>query len=229
MVRAIVLLSGGLDSCVTACIADGMDYELYALSFDYGQRHRRELESAKKIAQRLGMKQRIIRMELPERADALTSSIDVPHGGEMGKEIPATYVPARNTIFIAYALSWSEVLGAEAIFIGANAVDFSGYPDCTGSYIEAWNELIKVGMKNNKVKLIAPLIDMSKGEIVKEGVRLGAPLELTWSCYEGRDRACGMCDSCRLRLKGFREAGIKDPADYEGSPENGQDLRSKTV
>jgi len=218
MVRAIVLLSGGLDSCVTACIAKDEGYELCALSFDYGQRHRRELESAKKIANRLGIEHRIIRVELPARADALTSAIDVPHDGEMGKEIPVTYVPARNTIFVAYALSWSEILGAEAIFIGANAVDFSGYPDCTKPYIEAWNDLIKVGMKNNKTRLLAPLIDMGKREIVREGVKLGAPLALTWSCYEGGEKACGTCDSCRLRLKGFREAGIKDPVEYENTP-----------
>jgi 7-cyano-7-deazaguanine synthase len=218
MVRAIVLLSGGLDSCVTACIAKSEGYELYALSFDYGQRHRRELESAKKIAQRLGMEHRIIGVELPARADALTSAIDVPHDGEIGKEIPVTYVPARNTIFVAYALSWSEILGAEAIFIGANAVDFSGYPDCTKPYIEAWNDLIKVGMKNNRVRLLAPLIDMDKGEIVREGIRLNAPLELTWSCYEGGEKACGTCDSCLLRLKGFSEAGIKDPVEYGSTP-----------
>jgi len=218
MVRAIVLLSGGLDSCVTACIAKSEGYELYALSFDYGQRHIRELESAKKIAQRLGMEHRIIGVELPERADALTSAIDVPHDGEIGEEIPVTYVPARNTIFVAYALSWSEILGAEAIFIGANAVDFSGYPDCTKPYIDAWNDLIKVGMKNNRVRLLAPLIEMGKGEIVRGGVKLGAPLELTWSCYEGGEKACGTCDSCRLRLKGFSEAGIKDPVEYENTP-----------
>lgn len=215
MVRAIVLLSGGLDSCVTACIAK-KDYELYALSFDYKQRHKKELDSAKKIAEKLGIEHRIIRMELPERSDALTSElIDVPHNREIGKDVPVTYVPARNTIFISFALSWSEVIDARAIFIGANSVDFSGYPDCRPQYIEAWNELIKVGMKNNDVRVVAPLINMSKAEIVREGVRLNAPLELTWSCYEGREKACGVCDSCILRLKGFREAGFKDPVEYE--------------
>jgi len=215
MVRAIVLLSGGLDSCVTACIAK-KDYELHALSFDYKQRHKKELDSAKNIAERLGIEHRIIRMELPERSDALTSElIDVPHNREIGKDVPVTYVPARNTIFISYALSWSEVIDARAIFIGANSVDFSGYPDCRPQYVEAWNELIKVGMKNNDVRVVAPLINMSKAEIVREGVKLNAPLELTWSCYEGREKACGVCDSCMLRLKGFREAGFKDPVEYE--------------
>lgn len=215
MVRAIVLLSGGLDSCTTACIAKHRGYELHALSFDYGQRHKKELESSKKIAKRLGIDHRIIRIELPERSDALTGSLSVPHNREIGKEIPVTYVPARNTIFIAYALSWSEVIDADAIFIGANAIDFSGYPDCTKEYIEAWNDLIKVGMKNNGVRVVAPLIDMNKAEIIKEGAKLGAPFELTWSCYEGREKACGVCDSCMLRLKGFKEAGLKDPIEYE--------------
>ncbi|MDY6985323.1 MAG: 7-cyano-7-deazaguanine synthase QueC [Candidatus Thermoplasmatota archaeon] len=215
MVRAIVLLSGGLDSCTTAYIAKHRGYELHALSFDYGQRHKKELESSKKIAKRLGIDHRIIRIELPERSDALTGSLSVPHNREIGKEIPVTYVPARNTIFIAYALSWSEVIDADAIFIGANAIDFSGYPDCTKEYIEAWNDLIKVGMKNNGVRVVAPLIDMNKAEIIKEGAKLGAPFELTWSCYEGREKACGVCDSCMLRLKGFKEAGLKDPIEYE--------------
>ncbi len=215
MVRAIVLLSGGLDSCVTACIAKSRGYELHALSFDYGQRHKKELESSKNIAKKLGIDHRIIKIELPERSDALTGSLSVPHNREIGKEIPVTYVPARNTIFIAYALSWSEVINADAIFIGANAIDFSGYPDCTKEYIEAWNNLIKVGMKNNGVRVVAPLIDMNKAEIIKEGAKLGAPFELTWSCYEGREKACGVCDSCMLRLKGFKEAGLKDPIEYE--------------
>jgi 7-cyano-7-deazaguanine synthase len=126
-------------------------------------------------------------------------------------------VPGRNTIFVSYALSWNEVLDGKAVFIGANAVDFSGYPDCRKEYIEAWNELIRVGMKNNKTQLIAPLIDMSKAEIVKKGFELKAPLELTWSCYEGKEKACGVCDSCVLRLNGFREAGLKDPIEYERS------------
>jgi len=224
MVRAIVLLSGGLDSCVTACIAK-QEYELHALSFDYGQRHKKELESSKKIAKKLGIDHRIVKIELPERSDALTGSLSVPHDREIGigkgkgegkeREIPVTYVPARNTIFIAYALSWSEVMNANAIFIGVNAIDFSGYPDCTKEYIEAWNNLVKVGMKNNSVRVVAPLINMSKAEIIKEGVKLGAPFELTWSCYEGKEKACGVCDSCILRLKGFKEAGLKDPIEYE--------------
>jgi 7-cyano-7-deazaguanine synthase len=220
MVRAIVLLSGGLDSCVTACIAKSEGYEIYALSFDYGQRHRKELDCAKRIAERIGVREhRVIRLELPERRDALTSArIKVPHSREdIGRDIPVTYVPGRNTIFVSYALSWNEVLDGKAVFIGANAVDFSGYPDCRKEYIEAWNDLIRVGMKNNKTRLIAPLIDMSKAEIVKKGFELKAPLELTWSCYEGKEKACGVCDSCVLRLNGFREAGLKDPIEYERS------------
>ena len=217
--RAIILLSGGLDSCVAACIAKERGYEIYVLSFDYGQRHKKELLCALRIGEHLGVKkQKILKIDLPERSfSALTDgSLAVPRDrGNMSENIPVTYVPARNTIFVSYALSWSEVMDADAIFIGANAVDFSGYPDCRNEYIGAWNDLIKVGMKNNSTELIAPLIAMSKREIIERGRELGAPFELTWSCYEGGDKSCGRCDSCRLRLKGFGEAGLRDPLEYE--------------
>jgi len=219
--KAVCLLSGGMDSCVTAAIAKERGYEIYAITFDYGQRNRKEIESAIKVATALQVKEhKIIKADLRTFGkSALTDNIEVPEFGEDKGKIPPTYVPARNTIFLSYGLAYAEVIGAEAVFIGANAVDYSGYPDCRKEYIEAYQRVANLGTKRGvegkPIKIIAPIIDMSKGEIVKKGVELNAPFEYTWSCYRSGDKACGKCDSCILRLKGFKEAGVKDPIEYE--------------
>ncbi|MBW1933415.1 MAG: 7-cyano-7-deazaguanine synthase QueC [Deltaproteobacteria bacterium] len=219
--KAVCLLSGGMDSCVTAAIAKDMGYEIYAITFDYGQRNRKEIESAMKVAIALQAKEhKIIKADLRTFGkSALTDDIEVPEFGEDKSKIPPTYVPARNTIFLSYGLAYAEVINADAVFIGANAVDYSGYPDCRKEYIEAYQRVADLGTKRGvegkPIKIIAPIIDMSKGEIVKKGVELNAPFEYTWSCYKSGDRACGKCDSCILRLKGFEEAGVKDPIEYE--------------
>ncbi|KAA0002485.1 MAG: 7-cyano-7-deazaguanine synthase QueC [Thermoplasmata archaeon] len=216
--KAVCLISGGMDSCVAAFVAKKEGYTIYALTFDYGQRNRREIERAKEIAKALEAKEHLI-ISANLRAiggSALTDDIEVP---EKGEGIPPTYVPARNTIFLAYALAYAEARNADAIFIGANAIDYSGYPDCRKEYIEAMQKVADVGTKRGTegkpIKIVAPLINLSKAEIVKKGIELGVPFEKTWSCYRGKEKACGRCDSCRLRLKGFKEAGIKDPIEYE--------------
>ena len=216
--KAVCLISGGMDSCVAAFVAKKEGYTIYALTFDYGQRNRREIERAKEIAKALEAKEHLI-ISANLRAiggSALTDDIEVP---EKGEGIPPTYVPARNTIFLAYALAYAEARNADAIFIGANAIDYSGYPDCRKEYIEAMQKVADVGTKRGTegkpIKIVAPLINLSKAEIVKKGIELGVPFEKTWSCYRGKEKACGRCDSCRLRLKGFEEAGIKDPIEYE--------------
>jgi 7-cyano-7-deazaguanine synthase len=226
MVRAIVLLSGGLDSCVTACIAKSEGYEIHALSFDYGQRHAVELEASRKIAGALGARQHlVIRIDLGKiGGSALTADIAVPHGRkeeQIESGIPVTYVPARNTIFLSYALAWAEVLEAADIFIGVNAVDYSGYPDCRPEYISAFEAMANLAIKaavegKMKIAIQTPLIHMTKAEIIRTGTELGVDYRLTHSCYDPdpRGRACGDCDSCLLRKKGFREAGIPDPTVY---------------
>lgn len=221
---AIALLSGGLDSCVAAAIAKARGFDLAAVSFDYGQRHVRELRAAADVARALGaVRHDTIRVDLARLGgSALTDrAIAVPKDRDeeaMGADIPATYVPARNTIFLSYALAAAEVTGARAIFIGANALDYSGYPDCRPEYFEAFQRMAnlatKAGVEGRGVTVEAPLLTMSKADIVRRGTELKAPLHLTWSCYEGGDVACGRCDSCRLRLKGFREAGREDPIAY---------------
>jgi 7-cyano-7-deazaguanine synthase len=222
--KAVCLLSGGLDSCIAAAIAANKGYEIYALSFDYGQRHRRELESAIKIAKFLKAKEhKTIKCDLREiGGSALTDDIDVPERKEediSASIIPITYVPARNTIFLSYALAYAEVIKADAIFIGANSIDYSGYPDCRPEYFKAYQSMAdlatKRGVEGNLIKIETPLINLTKAEIIKKGIELNAPLELTWSCYKGKEKACGKCDSCLLRLKGFREAGYEDPIEYE--------------
>lgn len=217
--KAVVLLSGGLDSATAAAqaIADG--YEVIALSFNYGQRHARELLAAKQIATHLGIKDHfIIEVNLAQwGGSALTdSSLSVPTDGINPNEIPITYVPGRNTVFIAIALSLAEAQNAEAIYLGINAVDYSGYPDCRPEYLEAYQHLAtlssKAGLDGKAPKLVAPLVMDSKVEIVHRALRLGVPIELTWSCYQGEETPCGVCDSCRIRDQALQEAGRPDLA-----------------
>jgi 7-cyano-7-deazaguanine synthase len=225
LAEAIVLLSGGLDSSTVLAMAKEDGFDVVALTFDYGQRHRRELESAKKIAKSLGAQEHIvIPLDLSRylRSSLTQSGMRVPKGRtekEIGSGIPDTYVPSRNIIFLSIASSIAESRGAEAVFIAANSVDFSGYPDCTPEFLRAFQKVLDVGTKAGKeghvVKVEAPLLRKSKADIVKEAIRLKVPLELTWSCYEGGEKACGTCDSCQLRRKGFSEANAKDPIEYE--------------
>ncbi len=226
MKKAIVLCSGGVDSTTTLAIAQEEGYELYALSIDYGQRHQIEIQRAKEIAKFFGVKDhQVIKIDLRQiGGSALTSDLPVPKnrsGDEIGSGIPATYVPARNTIFLSFALAWAEVLGAEAIFIGVNVLDYSGYPDCRPEYIEAFERLAhlatKAGVEKKLVlRIKAPLIRMTKAQIIQRGHDLGVPFHLTHSCYDPipKGKACGRCDSCILRKKGFEEAGLKDPIEY---------------
>lgn len=222
MKKAVVLVSGGLDSATTLALAQEQGYACYALSFDYGQRHRCELEAARKVAQAAGViEHKTISLNLDDiGGSALTDSrIDVPQ--EPSEGIPVTYVPARNTVFLALALGWAEVLGAEAIFIGVNAVDYSGYPDCRPEFIEAFASLAqlatKAGVEGKPIHIETPLIQLSKAEIIQQGVRLGVDYANTISCYnpDSAGRACGRCDSCRLRTAGFAAAGIPDPTRYQ--------------
>jgi len=224
--RAVVLLSGGLDSSTTLALAKEQNHDLYALSFRYGQRHARELEAARHLAQRYGCHEHKI-VEIDLRAfggSALTSDeIAVPQDrplDEMGQGIPVTYVPARNLIFLSFATAYAEVIGADDIFLGITATDYSGYPDCRPEFLEAFahtaNLATKAGTEDGRtLRFHAPLILLGKADIVREGTRLGVPWELTWSCYEGGALACGRCDSCLLRLKGFAEAGLSDPLPYQ--------------
>jgi len=225
MKHAVVLLSGGVDSSTTLAIARASGYETYALSFDYKQRHEREIEAARVMAKALGAKvHRVAEIDLRVfGGSALTADVDVPKGRtekEMSKGIPITYVPARNTIFLAYALAWAEVLDAGHIFLGVNAVDYSGYPDCRPEFIAMFETLAnigtKAGLEGRRFQIHAPLIKLSKAEIIRKALDLGVDLSLTHSCYDPTPKglACGVCDSCQLRLKGFREAGITDPIKY---------------
>jgi len=225
MKHAVVLLSGGLDSATTLAIARSQGYETYALSFDYGQRHRQELDAARKIAKSLAAKEhRIIKIDNQIFAgSALINDVDVPKSRseeEIGRGIPSTYVPARNTIFLAHALAWTETIPAGHIFIGANAIDYSGYPDSRPEFIALFETLANVGTKAGaegaRIQIHAPLIKLSKAEIIRKAVELNVDLSLTHSCYDPTPdgRACGECDSCQLRLKGFREAGVTDPIKY---------------
>lgn len=219
--KAIVLLSGGLDSATTLYFAISRGYECFCLIFDYGQRHKREIESAKKIAQSAECKWQLVKILLPWKGSSLLDKkIDIPVSVEVSKcqsvkELPNTYVPARNIIFLSFALSYAEVIRAHAIFIGANAIDYSGYPDCRPefyrAFIKAANLGTRFGIGRKPIEIIAPLINKTKAHIIKLGVRLGVPYQLTWSCYKGGRAPCGECDSCRFRMKGFMEAGIKDP------------------
>jgi 7-cyano-7-deazaguanine synthase len=225
MKRAVVLLSGGLDSATVLAIARGEGYETHALSFHYGQRHERELAAAEKVAQSLGaFEHRIAKIDLRIFAgSALTAELEVPKARsltEMASGIPVTYVPARNTIFLSYALAWAEVLGATDIFIGANAIDYSGYPDCRPEFIRAFEQLAnlatRVGVEGARFTIHAPLLALNKAAIIQRGISLGVNYALTHSCYDppSDGLACGACDACQIRLKGFREAGLIDPVAY---------------
>ena len=221
--RAVCLLSGGLDSTTCLAWARREGYETYALSFDYGQRHRVELEAARRVAETLGAEAfRIAKIDLRVFGhSALTDDIDVPkhrNEAEMTADIPITYVPARNTIFLSFALAWAEVLGAADVVIGVNALDYSGYPDCRPEFIEAFEKMANLATRTGvegttKLKIHTPLIALSKADIVKLGLELYVPFGLTHSCYDPdpTGRSCGSCDSCLLRAKGFREAGVVDP------------------
>lgn len=227
MVKAVVLLSGGLDSCVTATVARYECDELYAMSFLYGQKHIREIESAKKIAKFLNFKDhKFIKIDnsIFRKTALIDRNIDLPKKKleEVGKEIPSTYVPGRNILFLSYANSYAESINADYIYIGVNALDYSGYPDCRPEFIKSYQKMIergtKRGVEGNPIKIITPLLKLTKKEIVSKGVELGAPLHLTWSCYKGEEKACGECESCLLRLKGFLSAGYKDPIKYKKYP-----------
>ncbi len=226
--RAVVLLSGGLDSTTTLAIAHDEGYQCYALTFRYGQRHRREVEAAKRIARAMDVVQhRVIDIDLADfGGSALTDrSIEVPKDraqlGSADAQIPPTYVPARNTIFLSYALAWAEVLGIFDIFIGVNQTDYSGYPDCRAEFIAAFEKLANLATaaaveNKGRYRIHTPIINMTKSEIIIAGTKLGVDYSLTHSCYDPdqQGRSCGRCDSCRLRLKGFAEAGLKDPLEY---------------
>ena len=223
MSKAVVLLSGGLDSTTTLAkaIADGN--EVTALSFNYGQRHSRELVSASNVAKYYGVKHVIVDIDLSMFRSALTDkNIDVPENrdeSQMGSDIPVTYVPSRNIIMMSVAAGLCESIDAEKIYIGANVIDYSGYPDCRPEFFYAFQKMLEVGTKSgvegHAIKIETPILSLSKAEIVKLGKELEAPLHLTWSCYEGGEKACGKCDSCQLRLKGFEDAGYKDEIEYE--------------
>jgi 7-cyano-7-deazaguanine synthase len=220
---AVVLVSGGLDSATTLAIARAEGFESYALSFDYGQRHKVELEAARRVAARLHVARHAI-MPIDLRGfggSALTADIPVPKDrpiDKMGDAIPTTYVPARNTIFLSFALAWAEVLGADDIFIGVNALDYSGYPDCRPQYIAAFERMANLATRagvetGRQLKIHTPLIHLTKAEIIRRGLELGVDYGLTFSCYDptADGRGCGRCDACLLRAKGFAEAGVKDP------------------
>lgn len=217
--KAVVLLSGGIDSSTTLYYAKHKGYDCRCLIFDYGQRHRKEILRAKKVARLCGADWQIVKFSLPWKGSALLNKkISIPRKRSLsgiGNSIPATYVPARNTVFLSYAASYAEAIGAKAIFIGANAVDFSGYPDCRPAYYEVFRKLIrcgtKVGVEGKGIKVLTPLIKKTKAQIIRLGNRLRVPYEHTWSCYSGGREPCLTCDSCILRAKGFKEAGIVDP------------------
>ena len=216
--RAVELLSGGMDSSVCAALAV-RDYEAAAVHVSYGQRtQERERQSFLAICQRLKIHDRLMVHNEAFRAiggSALTDeSIAVPDAEDIGRDIPITYVPFRNAHFLAVAVSWAEVLGAEKVYIGAVEADSSGYPDCRPAYYKAFNEVVKTGTRDGRIEILTPLIAMRKAEIVRLGLELGAPFDLTWSCYSREDEACGVCDSCVLRLRAFEAAGVRDPIPY---------------
>jgi 7-cyano-7-deazaguanine synthase len=220
--RAVLCLSGGMDSCVCAALA-ARDYDVYAVQFSYGQRtEARELRSAQEVARLVGVRDLLhLEIDLFRRigGSALTDhAIAVPEASaneaEIGSAVPVTYVPFRNAHFLSAAVSWAEVLGAKTVFIGAVEQDSSGYPDCRPAYYDAFNQLIRMGTKDGEIRVETPLIEMRKSEIVRLGVELGAPFHVSWSCYSGETEACGVCESCVLRLRAFREAGAVDPIPY---------------
>lgn len=218
MKKAIVLLSGGLDSATTLYYARKKGYKVYCLIFDYGQRHRKEIIQAKAIARKAGCEYRVVKIAFPWRGSSLLDkNLRLPKNRDLkAGEIPSTYVPARNIIFLSYAASFAETIGAEVIFIGANAVDYSGYPDCRPDFFSSFQKVlakgIKTGVEGRVIKIDTPLVKKSKAEIIKLGLALKVPYHLTWSCYAGERTPCGACDSCVLRHRGFAALGEKDPA-----------------
>ena len=223
--KVVILLSGGLDSATVLYQAKAEGCECYALSFDYQQRHRRELESATALASLAGVENhQLVSFDLRALGgSALTDdNIDLPYERsitEMSQSIPVTYVPARNTIFLSFALAYAETIGAERVYIGVNALDYSGYPDCRPDYIQAMQEVFRLGTRQGRegqaIAIVTPLINLRKTAIIQLGNQLGVPWEKTWSCYAGEDLACGVCDSCQLRLQAFAELGLKDPVEYQ--------------
>lgn len=219
MKKAVILLSGGIDSSTALFIAKEKGYECYPLVFDYNQRHRKEVECANKVSETAGCKPTLMRIRFPWRGSALIDKAEVlPVNrslNDMKKEIPSTYVPSRNAIFLSFALSYAETIGAYKIFIGANSVDFSGYPDCKPTFLRAFEGMARSGTKmsqgGKQISIESPLLLKKKSQIIREGIRLNVPYRHTWSCYEGKTNPCGACDACVIRKKGFEEAGAIDP------------------
>lgn len=218
--KAVVLVSGGLDSATVLAIAQSQGYDCYTLSFDYGQRHRAELIAAQKVSSAKGCTHKTVRLDLGTIGGSALTDMDIDVPEEETEGIPVTYVPARNTVFLSIALGWAEVLEAQEIFIGVNAVDYSGYPDCRPEFIKAFeataNLATKAGVEGHQLSVRAPLIDLTKAEIIQQGIELGVDYSLTVSCYQAtpEGEACGRCDSCRLRHQGFVDAGVSDPTVY---------------
>lgn len=225
--RVVVLLSGGIDSTTTLAYAISRGYEVYPITIDYEQRHRREIESVKNICRWYSLVPKIVKVDLRSiGGSALTAEIEVPTRSsidEIREDIPITYVPARNLIFLSIAGAYAEVIDARSVFIGANIIDYSGYPDCRPEFIFEFQRVLnlatKAGVSGKKISVEAPLLYLKKSQIISLGMKLGVPYELTWSCYRGGDIACGQCDSCLIRLNGFFEAGYRDPLPYERYPE----------
>jgi len=217
MKKAVILLSGGLDSTTILYHAKAKGYEAHCLIFDYGQRHRKEIARAMSIARQAKCDYKLVKFAMAWQGSSLLDrSMKLPSRKKIdAKGIPSTYVPARNIIFLSFAVSYAETIGAQAVFIGANAIDYSGYPDCRPRFFKAYEKVIRAGMKSGvegkTIKIVAPLLQKTKAQIIRMGTRLKVPYNKTWSCYQGGRRPCGICESCRLRQKGFEEAGIKDP------------------
>ena len=227
--KAVCLISGGIDSCVSSFIAKDQGFKIFSLSFNYGQKHLKEINCAKTISKYLKVENHIIfDIDLKEISKSALTNKDmkIPDSKKLeniGNSIPITYVPGRNTIFLSISLAYAEVINAEVIFIGANSLDYSGYPDCRPEYFKEFNKLAEIsnkkGIEGNPIKIITPLLNLNKSEIIKRGLNLKVPFDKTWSCYKGGNKACGKCESCLLRLMGFKDAGLKDPIDYQNLPE----------